>query len=71
MLSRGGLAGLVCGAALLTKYRSLTLLPVLAAWSAFNWWDYRGSHVLGRDEDHAGPTQVVKLRFFWLLVLGA
>ena len=88
------LAGFVCGAAILTKYSSLTLLPVLAAslllerrvrqawtvlipvavlaaWSAFNWWDYGGIHVLGRDDNHVGLTQVAQFGFYWLLILGA
>ncbi len=66
--ARYGLAGAACAAAVLVKYSSLLLLPILAgslvmerrwrqawclgvpvlalaAWSAFNWFDYGGVHV--------------------------
>ncbi len=88
------LAGLVCGAAVLTKYSSLTLLPilaaslllerrlrqawtlllpvaVLAAWSAFNWWDYGGIHVLSRGDSHLGVLRAARFTVAWVLIIGA
>jgi 4-amino-4-deoxy-L-arabinose transferase-like glycosyltransferase len=88
------LAGLVCGAAVLTKYSSLTLLPilavslllerrarqawtllipvlVLAAWSAFNWWDYGGIHVLTRGDSHASLLQPADFAVSWVVIIGA
>jgi 4-amino-4-deoxy-L-arabinose transferase-like glycosyltransferase len=88
------LAGIVCGAAVLTKYSSLTLLPilavslllerrvrqawtllipvlVLAAWSAFNWWDYGGIHVLARGDSDVSLTQPVEFAVAWVLIVGA
>lgn len=88
------LAGLACSAAVLTKYSSLALLPVLvvvlllerrtrqawtvlvpvaavAAWSAFNWWDYGGVHLLTRDDAHPGVLRSVRFGAAWVLVIGA
>jgi 4-amino-4-deoxy-L-arabinose transferase-like glycosyltransferase len=85
-------AGLVCGAAILTKYTSLVLLPALALdgvlrrraaswyggavavaivllWSAFNYWDYGGIHMLTR-MDARGFRNVLDPRK-WVLDLGA
>ncbi len=65
---RYALAGTACAAAMLIKYSSILLLPIMvvsvilerrwrqawclaipaaamAAWSAFNWWDYGGVHL--------------------------
>ena len=88
------LAGLVCGAAVLTKYSSLTLVPVLAAslllerrarqawtllvpvavlaaWSAFNRWDYGGIHVVSRGDGGPSLPQSGQFALAWLLIVGA
>lgn len=88
------LAGLVCGAAVLTKYSSLALLPVLAvslllerrfrqvwtllipvlvlaAWSAFNLWDYGGIHVLSREDSQLGVLHTARFAVSWVLIIGA
>ena len=86
--TRFALAGLACAAAILTKYSSLCLLPLLAlapllarrpaallnlltplaaiaAWSAFNWWDYGGIHILA-DVPRSGSSQEMPMHFFSL-----
>jgi hypothetical protein len=56
------------------KYRQLgwAFLPViaLALWSAFNYWDYGGVHILGRSIGERTSTSPV-LALSWLGILGA
>ena len=91
--ARFGGAAAALSAALLIKYSSLCLLPVLwaallwerrwrqlwaglvplavlAAWSAFNWWDYGGVHMLGRTTAGSGEG-LPRLAVGWIMVLGA
>lgn len=94
------LAATACATALLMKYSSLVLLPILlvtsrrarplfiplaalAAWSAFNWWDYGGIHLL--TDFHAGQAtytprahksfelerRLVKAALDWIALAGA
>lgn len=90
---RFGAAAAALSAALLIKYSSLCLLPVLwaallwerrwrqlwaglvplavlAAWSAFNWWDYGGLHLIGRTTAGSGEGPV-RFAVGWTMVLGA
>lgn len=90
---RFGAAAAALAAALLIKYSSLCLLPVLwiallwerrwrqlwaglmplavlAAWSAFNWWDYGGIHLIGRATAGSGES-AVRFAAGWTMVLGA
>lgn len=90
---RFGAAAAALSAALLVKYSSLCLLPVLwaalvwerrwrqlwaglvplavlAAWSAFNWWDYGGIHLIGRTTAGSGEG-LGRLAVGWTMVLGA
>jgi hypothetical protein len=104
---RLGAAAGACGTALLIKYSSLVLLPllavaallrrapgllrvlviplgVLAAWSAFNWFDYGGVHLLtalhASARSYVPPTahrhfllarRVAKSLIAWVIAVGA
>lgn len=92
--SRYAVAAVACSAALLVKYASLLLLPILVVhmvarrrldllylaavpvlvllgWSAFNWLDYGGVHLLGRETtSYSADELFVRLRL-WLVALGA
>ncbi|MGI3781601.1 MAG: hypothetical protein ACRYG2_12580, partial [Janthinobacterium lividum] len=49
------------------------LIPVavLAAWSAFNWWDYGGIHVLTRGDSRLGVLRSAKFAVSWVQIIGA
>lgn len=91
--ARFGWAAAALSAALLIKYSSLCLLPVLwiallwerrwrqmwaaamplavlAAWSAFNWWDYGGVHLFGRATAGSGEG-TLRFAVGWAMCLGA
>lgn len=87
------IAAIACTAAILTKYSSLALLPILAAvpmierrwrsiwviavplagiaaWSAFNVWDYGGIHIAQRNGGSSDALRPFKFIIAWGLILG-
>lgn len=93
---RYALAALACAAAILVKYSSLTLVPILvlslllerrgrqawtlaipalavAAWTAFNLWDYGAAHILTRPAAGGSHDWLQPAAFAgaWIVGLGA